>query len=56
MLDVGVELGGGDAGVPQQFLQGPQLGSPRQQVRRKTVPQRVGRGGRRKAKAKTGNA
>ena len=38
MFHVRVDLRGGNAGMSQQLLQGPQLGPPGQQVGRKAVP------------------
>ena len=40
---VGVNFGRRDAGTTQQFLNHPQVGAVLQQVRRKAVPQHVGR-------------
>ena len=42
LIDVGINLRRGDAGVAEQFLHLPQVGAARQEVRRKTVPQGVG--------------
>ena len=39
VIDVGVDLSGYYAGVPQQFLHDPQVRSARKQVRRETMPQ-----------------
>ena len=38
---VGVELGGADASMAEERLDHPKIGSPLQQMRRKTVPEGV---------------
>ena len=40
--DVGIFLRGGQACMAEQLLNSPEIGSPLQQMRRKTVTQRVG--------------
>ena len=40
-VDVRVELGGRDVGVPQELLDNAQVGAAFKQVRRNAVPQRV---------------
>ena len=40
-VDLGVALGRGQRAVPEQFLDGPQVGAAFEQVRREGVPQRV---------------
>src|SRR5688500_173413 len=42
--NVRVPLRRADAGVPQQFLNGPDVRSSLQQMRRERMPERVGRG------------
>src|SRR5262245_25615420 len=41
-VDVGVALGGGEAGVPQQLLDGPEVGATLEQVGRERMAQGVG--------------
>src|SRR3546814_6058144 len=40
-IDGGIDLGGTEAGMAQQFLQRTQIGPTRQQMRRKAVAKRV---------------
>ncbi len=41
--EVGVNLRGGDISVPQELLDGPQVGAPAQHVSGEAVPQGMGR-------------
>ena len=44
MIDVGVDLGRGDIGMTEHFLNDPQIGTVSKEMRGETVPEQVGVG------------